>query len=215
MNSRLPLPRPGQQCPVGLLPAPQQSPLNMAAITAKLAASERDADAARVRAKIKAARLGGGGNKGSAGAVVNLPPPLGPSSSSVDMEPAGDGPNHAGVMSTRSFESDSAAGSGASTSASASDGAPSSTTTATTGVERDEEADELAFSPPVARQQQASERQRKREVPTQQGKVAVGAVPAGRKRERRTSKTASRRRSTLNSWELDALIQGGTVAVER
>lgn len=38
-------------------PAPQQSPLTMAAIAAKLAASERDADAARVRAKLKAARM--------------------------------------------------------------------------------------------------------------------------------------------------------------
>ncbi|CAI4215714.1 unnamed protein product [Parascedosporium putredinis] len=38
-------------------PAPQQSPLTMAAIAAKLAASEREADAARVRAKLKAARM--------------------------------------------------------------------------------------------------------------------------------------------------------------
>ena len=38
-------------------PTPQQSPLTMAAIAAKLAASERDADAARVRAKLKAARM--------------------------------------------------------------------------------------------------------------------------------------------------------------
>ena len=36
--------------------APQQSPLTMATIAAKLAASEREADAARVRAKIKAMR---------------------------------------------------------------------------------------------------------------------------------------------------------------
>ncbi|KAK3902994.1 Afadin and alpha-actinin-binding-domain-containing protein [Staphylotrichum tortipilum] len=205
VNSRLPLPRPG--CP-GVLPAPQQSPLNMATITAKLAASERDADAARVRAKLKAARLVPG--KGSANSAVNLPPP-------VELDAAADitaaaaaaaGRNHPGVMSTRSFESDSAAGSGASTSAS--DGAPSSTTTATTAGfgGRDEEADELGFDPPprgkrVEQQQQQQQQQ-------QGAKVA----PA-RKRERRASKTASRRRSTLNRWELDALIQGGTVAVER
>ncbi|KAH8808103.1 Afadin and alpha-actinin-binding-domain-containing protein [Xylogone sp. PMI_703] len=36
---------------------PQQSPLTMATIAAKLAASEREADAARVRAKLKALRL--------------------------------------------------------------------------------------------------------------------------------------------------------------
>lgn len=36
---------------------PQQSPLTMASIAAKLAATEREADAARVRAKLKAARM--------------------------------------------------------------------------------------------------------------------------------------------------------------
>ena len=36
---------------------PQQSPLTMASIAAKLAATEREADAARVRAKIKAAKM--------------------------------------------------------------------------------------------------------------------------------------------------------------
>ncbi|POS80031.1 hypothetical protein DHEL01_v201577 [Diaporthe helianthi] len=56
-GSRLPLPR-------NVAPPPQQSPLTMARIAAKLAASEREADAARVRAKLRAARL----NKGAAGA---------------------------------------------------------------------------------------------------------------------------------------------------
>jgi hypothetical protein len=41
---------------------PQQSPLTMASIAAKLAASEREADAARVRAKLKAARMKGASN---------------------------------------------------------------------------------------------------------------------------------------------------------
>ena len=48
-SSRLPRPRENAM--------PQQSPLTMASIAAKLAASEREADAARVRAKIKAARM--------------------------------------------------------------------------------------------------------------------------------------------------------------
>lgn len=48
-GSKLPLPRNPQ-------PAPEQSPLTMATIAAKLAASEREADAARVRAKLKAVR---------------------------------------------------------------------------------------------------------------------------------------------------------------
>jgi hypothetical protein len=48
-SSRLPRPRDNA--------LPQQSPLTMASIAAKLAATEREADAARVRAKIKAARM--------------------------------------------------------------------------------------------------------------------------------------------------------------
>ncbi|EGO61351.1 hypothetical protein NEUTE1DRAFT_120338 [Neurospora tetrasperma FGSC 2508] len=51
-NSRLPLPRTGLVNTAAL--QAQQSPLNVAAIAAKLAASEREADAARVRAKLKA-----------------------------------------------------------------------------------------------------------------------------------------------------------------
>jgi hypothetical protein len=47
----------------------QQSPLTMASIAAKLAATEREADAARVRAKLKAAKLS------SAAAATTLKPP--------------------------------------------------------------------------------------------------------------------------------------------
>lgn len=47
-SSRLPRPRENP---------PQQSPLTMASIAAKLAATEREADAARVRAKLKAAKM--------------------------------------------------------------------------------------------------------------------------------------------------------------
>jgi hypothetical protein len=67
-SSRLPRPRENA--------LPQQSPLTMASIAAKLAASEREADAARVRAKIKAARM----NKIAAPAQAStdaksMPPP--------------------------------------------------------------------------------------------------------------------------------------------
>jgi hypothetical protein len=54
-SSRLPRPRENQ--------LPEQSPLTMATIAAKLAATEREADAARVRAKIKAARMKRAGDK--------------------------------------------------------------------------------------------------------------------------------------------------------
>lgn len=60
------LPRPREQ-------APMQSPLTMASIAAKLAASEREADAARVRAKIKAARANRGVKSGEDKKL--MPPP--------------------------------------------------------------------------------------------------------------------------------------------
>ncbi|TAQ87836.1 hypothetical protein B7494_g3850 [Chlorociboria aeruginascens] len=62
-SSRLPRPREA--------PLPQQSPLTMASIAAKLAATEREADAARVRAKLKAAKL----SRGSDTSKLLLPPP--------------------------------------------------------------------------------------------------------------------------------------------
>ncbi|KAG9246883.1 Afadin and alpha-actinin-binding-domain-containing protein [Calycina marina] len=62
-SSRLPRPRD--------LP-PQQSPLTMASIAAKLAATEREADAARVRAKLKAARMK---SAAQVDAVNLMPPP--------------------------------------------------------------------------------------------------------------------------------------------
>jgi hypothetical protein len=200
VNSRLPLPRLG--CPA-VLPAPQQSPLSMATITAKLAASEREADAARVRAKLKAARLGKG---------VSVPPP---GTSSTTTEPEANG-GSAATMSTRSETSITGS---ASTAASTSDGAPSSATT------RDDDADELGFSPPQKQPQPSPRKEQQQQhqqlPPPSESEQNGGGAQADpqkkptRKRERRTSKTASRRRSTLNSWELDALIQGGKVTVER
>ena len=63
-SSRLPRPRENQ--------LPQQSPLTMATIAAKLAATEREADAARVRAKLKAARMK---SVGDIEATKMMPPP--------------------------------------------------------------------------------------------------------------------------------------------
>ncbi|KAA8565278.1 hypothetical protein EYC84_011002 [Monilinia fructicola] len=51
-------PRSATRLPRPPIIPPQQSPLTMASIAAKLAASEREADAARVKAKLKAARAG-------------------------------------------------------------------------------------------------------------------------------------------------------------
>ncbi|ELR04188.1 hypothetical protein GMDG_06610 [Pseudogymnoascus destructans 20631-21] len=59
----------------------QESPLTMASIAAKLAATEREADAARVRAKLKAAKLS------SAAAATNLAPPSRRSGEEGEREP--------------------------------------------------------------------------------------------------------------------------------
>ncbi|EEU45033.1 uncharacterized protein NECHADRAFT_41370 [Fusarium vanettenii 77-13-4] len=130
--SRLPLPR-------NIDPAPQQSPLTMATIAAKLAASEREADAARVRAKLRAAR----GTRGVKKPTITRSQP----------EPE---------QTTQEQSS------------------PRNGLEDVDPVKRDP-------TPP------ADEHQLK---------------PEKRRRERRTSKTASRRRSTLSPWELESLITG-------
>ncbi|KAK7753925.1 hypothetical protein SLS62_004023 [Diatrype stigma] len=74
----------GSRLPRRNNPAPvQQSPLTMETIAAKLAAAEREADAARVRAKLRAARLGrrvggGGADKRSSGSDVRAKGPSEP-----------------------------------------------------------------------------------------------------------------------------------------
>jgi hypothetical protein len=77
-SSRLPRPRENAM--------PQQSPLTMASIAAKLAASEREADAARVRAKIKAARMNRTAGPAQADSdPKSMPPP--PRKIGVEEEP--------------------------------------------------------------------------------------------------------------------------------
>ncbi|KAL2255894.1 hypothetical protein VTK26DRAFT_2523 [Humicola hyalothermophila] len=254
VNSRLPLPRNG--C-TGVLPAPQQSPLTMETIAAKLAASEREADAARVRAKLKAARLTN--NKG-----VNLPPPATSSTSSNRIaapaaEVDGIDVDSGTTMSTSRSESDCTHP----TTASSSSDAPTTSCSSLGSVPKDEDdaPDELGLSsaplpppqqqkqqkqpppPPRRRQKQQlheqqqqqqqqqqqdqqqqqqqeqeqdqdQEQQHEQQQQQQQQQKQQKQKPT-RKRERRTSKATSRRRSTLNPWELDALIQGGTVTIAR
>lgn len=120
-GSRLPLPRNTSD------EATAQSPLTMATIAAKLAASEREADAARVRAKLKAFR---GAKRPN---VTQAPEP---EPAQADDEPA-------------------------------------------------EDVD-----------------------PVKQDPVEEFAKPEKRKRDKKTSKAASRRRSTLSPWELNSLISG-------
>ncbi|KAL1872631.1 hypothetical protein VTK73DRAFT_1435 [Phialemonium thermophilum] len=190
VNSRLPLPRPGVPSATLLPPPtissqqPPQSPLTMATIAAKLAASEREADAARVRAKLKAARLG----------------------------------KKRFVVTEQ--ESLPAVGS------------QNATANAENGLQGGETRSENVHRRPVP---PANERERitdecevdvvplKEDCPPKRDDADLVSggeyLPAGdpgecplpgtkRKRERRTSKVASRRRSTLNPWELQSLISG-------
>jgi hypothetical protein len=150
-SSRLPLPRPAN-------PPPHQSPLTMANIAAKLAASEREADAARVRAKLKAAR---GGRR-----VSTAPNP----------------PTEGTTPPTEAPHAVSA------------------------GVPRPEMPDEEEDMDPIKRS--VPEPGQGEARPPQAEDEAGELVVPKRKRERRVSKVASRRRSTLSPWEMQSLISG-------
>ncbi|KAI1860686.1 hypothetical protein JX265_002824 [Neoarthrinium moseri] len=124
-------------------PAVEQSPITIATIQAKLAASERDADAARVRAKLKAARMG------------RKQTPV-----------------------------------------------PSSQPTSVP----EEDTDPVKKDMPAAVDPNEDELSRPAEPP--QGTPVHLRPVEKRRRERRTSKVVSRRRSTLSPWELESLIHG-------
>ncbi|KAG6358721.1 hypothetical protein INS49_012240 [Diaporthe citri] len=232
-SSRLPLPR-------NAAPAPQQSPLTMARIAAKLAASEREADAARVRAKLRAARL----NKGGSSANSLAPSAAGASTSTVASSrvPSG-GDAGAGdpIKKDRAVSGESAAtgmsGSGASFSTDENGlrGGVSVLGGAGDGDDNDESASSsltaaaaaAAASAPTARDRSpragaapSSPRKAASAMsPTKASAAAAAAAtaspakPAARKREvrSRAAKAANRRRSTLSPWELQSLIAGEVV----
>ena len=131
----------------------------MASIAVKLAASEREADAARVRAKLKAARMGRGGQTQPQAAAA-------PSQASIPEDPdvsLGDPVK----KDLPIIEIDAS----------------------NANVLTDGEPEGDAEEPPPTPKELDIEKRTKRIT-------------------RRTSKTVSRRRSTLNSWELESLIQG-------
>ncbi|KAM0333037.1 hypothetical protein ACHAQA_001694 [Verticillium albo-atrum] len=158
VSSRLPLPRPAN-------PPPQQSPLTMANIAAKLAASEREADAARVRAKLKAAR----GGKRQAGAISTSAPTPELQPPTATVKDAEQPPTITEVPGEEDVDPVKRSVQG--------------------NAARDEHQPAAAESP--SREQQP--------------------LPK-RKRDRRVSKVASRRRSTLNPWEMESLISGNMAA---
>lgn len=186
-NSRLPLPR---TAGAALLPAPQQSPLTMATISAKLAASEREADAARVRAKLRAARLGRQPPPASAGLAAPGTAASGSSSAgstSVASESveAGRGDEESLEPVKRDFDHP-AVGAKEDVVAAGESGS---------GADGDLR--------PVDAQDEGNG----------EGAAVELVLEKPRKRDRRVNKVASRRRSTLNQWELESLIMG-SVGVE-
>lgn len=183
-SSRLPLPR-----TANLLPPPQQSPLTMATIAAKLAASEREADAARVRAKLKAARLARGGRNTNTANPVLAPPTAGGAggggTSAAAPEAEGSEPAKRDLHRERPEEGQRPSRDGEARQQVLEGGGGGAAESGGLGggeVDVDDAVDMIAVEKP-------------------------------RKRDRRTSKAASRRRSTLNPWELQSLIQGDAGAV--
>ncbi|ROW13388.1 hypothetical protein VPNG_05432 [Cytospora leucostoma] len=230
-TSRLPLPR-----NAGPLPQPQQSPLTMARIAAKLAASEREADAARVKAKLRAARL----NK----SIAKGPAPQGShtsavaESSKVPSDGGGDPvKRHRRALSGSSAVAPEAAsgttGSGPSYrtdengergGASVRDGHAAPSVIADEGgvdvVTDDGSKHHLAHDEDVngdhhhPEDNTAVQSPRKAPSPARKSSPAKGAsATKPRKREvrSRAERVANRRRSTLSPWELQSLIAGEVV----
>lgn len=225
-GSRLPLPR-------NLAPPPQQSPLTMARIAAKLAASEREADAARVRAKLRAARLNKGAGAGSTSSASTLAPSGSTSTVASSRVPSGVSAAGAGdpTKKDRAVSGESAAtgmsGSGASFSTdenglrggvSVLGGGDGEDNNGGGESEPDDE-DRRTVVPSSSSARNAAAPSPRKNTPgaTSPTKASAAAAspakPAARKREvrSRAAKAANRRRSTLSPWELQSLIAGEVV----
>lgn len=147
----------------------------MATINAKLVASEKQADAARVRAKLRAAKLTRAGRRAAAETDAGV-------ENGVE-------DNAEGVIEVHVRRRDR--------------------DVSNRSIKTVESVDDGQDAPQEERE---TERVLERSTGSRQdgdGDDAVDlVVEKPRKRERRTGKAASRRRSTLNPWELQTLIQG-------
>ncbi|KAG8158606.1 hypothetical protein KVR01_011728 [Diaporthe batatas] len=227
-GSRLPLPR-------NIAPPPQQSPLTMARIAAKLAASEREADAARVRAKLRAARLnqgggGGGGGGGSTSTVASSSSRV-PSGGSAAAAAAADDVGEVGggdptkkdrAVSGGSAASGSGSGGGASLSTDENGLRGGVSVLGASGGDDDDDEEDRGRAVVVAPSSSAARKAAAAPLSPRKNPAAAAAPPphapspgrpAVRKREvrGRAAKAANRRRSTLSPWELQSLIAGEVV----
>ncbi|KKY31920.1 putative nima interactive protein [Diaporthe ampelina] len=201
---------------------------------AKLAASEREADAARVRAKLRAARLNKGGSGSSANSLA--PSTAGASTSTVASSrvPSGVGAGDP-TKKDRAVSGESAAtgmsGSGASFSTdenglrggvSVLGGGDGDNSNSNEDSNEDEDEDDRRTVVPSSSRKDGAAPPSPRKTapatsPTKASAASAAAAspakPAARKREvrSRAAKAANRRRSTLSPWELQSLIAGEVV----
>ncbi|KAI5860768.1 Afadin and alpha-actinin-binding-domain-containing protein [Durotheca rogersii] len=252
------------------LPQPQQSPLTMATIAAKLAASEREADAARVRAKLRALRSG---RRLAPAPIITsttatTAPAASPTTASSKMPSL---PSSPAIFSTiggsiRPLEEEHQLP--------PQEDRRRKSTTDPVKRDRDPPQQQIQQSPPIRRTRCGRRRKTGEEVPRRrdtggsvhstgpaaeadgspdellagsvsekdppprrlrrerreeaqgetlrahngdlgsregdEGNDGVGEIKVPKRKRDRTSKVASRRRSTLSPWELETLIQGNT-----
>lgn len=208
-NSRLPLPRTGLVNTAAL--QGQQSPLNVATIAAKLAASEREADAARVRAKLKAMKRS---KQESVGPSQSQRSTNGASQrhsknqSQTQNQASEEHQPTNGRATPMDMDEDDENELKISRRRPATPGRQSKQTPKTASrAAREEEAELFDFE-----QDQEDEEIDELAGPETNQHYDMGMDKLHvqkRKREKmRTSRTASRRRSTLNPWELQSLLQG-------
>lgn len=193
-SSRLPLPR-----NAGILPQPQQSPVTVAGIAAKLAASEREANAARVKAKLRAARLGKSNATTSSATSTIASSVRVVSGDPVKRDRDGSGSSTAAAMSGRGSDS---------TSTQDENGHVGGVS-----IMRTESASAGSSLANEAETGDTASPQKRRKRAAQPPSPEKGQEPKTRKREARSraEKNASRRRSTLSPWELQSLIAGEVV----
>ncbi|KUI74388.1 hypothetical protein VM1G_10002 [Cytospora mali] len=218
-TSRLPLPR-----NAGTLPQPQQSPLSMARIAAKLAASEREADAARVKAKLRAARLKKVSSASGPAAQVSTTTSSAVRSSKV---PSG-GDSGDSVKQDKgvigSLVSASMTGSGASYSAdenghrggvSVREDPAAAVDAGGDGIPGDPEqrqaTDDAVNSKPAVRSPRKPMSSPRKTSPMKGTSSPAKEKPRKREVRSRADRVANRRRSTLSPWELQSLISGEVV----
>lgn len=237
--SRLPKPR-----NAGVLPPPQQSPLSMARIAAKLAASEREADAARVRAKLKAARLS------KANVSTDTRSSLAPSQASTtttattaSMVSSRGDPTKRDKQASASSSAMTGTSGGSRTNLSLNENGQANVSSLgrkqqdagkEMGGDNDNEDNKTVVSSSPHRQRSKirvvqpeesdteAEPVQSKPLPRKRGTAAAAPTsssPANKTsqkappppRSKRAEKVASRRRSTLNPWELQSLIAGEMV----